>query len=234
MAESHRITQLILAFGDAGKYWGKGCSLEKQSGAIYVGETQVGLIFNPSWSKSTIVVSETFARLPVVYMHPYAEALIDQLKPASLALLDTYPTPTYVSSEPIAIQDAPIRYLSTHQINPAISSSAERFAPPNLIHSTTSAALMSYVQSLPRTDLKATLLLLPFPRIPKPAPKVLGRSDFSHLSEDEFQWSETMMNNVQKLLFVAVEEKSGSSWHTPANSKPTGSRSAPVDGGMYI
>lgn len=115
------------------------------------------------------------------------------------------------------------------------SSSAERFAPPNFIHSTTSAALLSYVGWLPRTDLKATLLLLPFPRMPKPAPKILGHSDFSHLSDDEFQWSETVMSTVQKLLFVAVGENPDSVWHTPTNSKPTsGLRRAPVDSGMYI
>jgi len=200
-----------------------------------VEETQVGLIFNPSWSQSTIIVSETFARLPIIYMHTYAEALVNQINSSSISLLDTYPTPTYVSPEPIAFEDAPIRYVSTHKIDPAVSSAAKRFAPPNFIHSTTSAALLSYVGWLPRTDLKATLLLLPFPRMPKPAPKILGHSDFSHLSDDEFQWSETVMSTVQKLLFAAVGENPDSVWHTPTNSKPiSGLRRAPVDSGMYI
>ncbi|KAJ3890304.1 hypothetical protein GG344DRAFT_88927 [Lentinula edodes] len=235
---------LIVVSGNAGKYWAKGSSLGEQTGAVYVNDTQVGLVFTPSWSKSTIIVSETFARLPVANMHSYAEKLVEHLKPSSIVLLDTYPTPIYVTSQPIALQDAPIRYLSTHQVDHTISSLAERFSPPNFVHSTTSAALMSYVASTPQTtsrpDLKATLLLLPFPRIPTPAPKILGRSDFSHLTEDEYQWSEVMMNIIQKLLFVAVGEKPDA-WHTPLNSSSSKSSvnvfvkaQVPIDDGMYI
>ncbi|KAJ4488198.1 hypothetical protein J3R30DRAFT_3434010 [Lentinula aciculospora] len=234
---------LILASGNSGKYWAKGCSLGKQTGAVYVDEIQVGLIFNPSWTKSTIIMSETFARLPIAYMHSYVEKLIKELKPLIIALLDTYPTPIYVSPQPIALQDAPIRYLCTHQVDPTIASSVERFAPPNFLHSTTSAALLSYVaSSVSSSAFKTTLLLLPFPRIPARAPKSLGRSDFSHLSEDEYQWSGNMMNVVQKLMFIAVGEKSDeSAWHLPVNSNNIQSAvdvparaKVPVDSGMYI
>ncbi|KAJ3723455.1 hypothetical protein DFJ43DRAFT_1091905 [Lentinula guzmanii] len=239
---------LILASGNGGKYWAKGCSLGKQTGAVYVDKTQVGLVYHPSWSRSNIIVSETFARLPVAYMHSYAEKLVKELKPSSVVLLDTYPTPTYVLPQPISLQDAPIRYLSTHQVDPIIASLAERFSPPNFVHSTTSAALLSHVASSVApsnsdSELKATLLLLPFPRISAPAPKILGRSDFSHLSEDEYQWSRDTMNTIHKLLFVAVGERldDSASWHMPVNR--SGSRSSDdvpvrakplVDDGMYI
>ncbi|KIK63924.1 hypothetical protein GYMLUDRAFT_195633 [Collybiopsis luxurians FD-317 M1] len=235
-----------MASGDAGKYWAKGCKLGEQIGGVYVDKIQVGLIFNPPWSQSTIIVSETFARLPIAFMHPYAETLVGELKASSFSLLDTYPTPTYVSSRPIAFQDAPIRYISTSQPNSAIvclfcplstTSSSEPFPPPNLVHSSTSAALLSLIASR-FPHLNATLLVLPFPRILPPAPKVLGNSDFSHLSDDEYQWSAGMMGIVHTLLFSAVGQKPGAPWQTPSNSKASGAASArnraPVNDGMYI
>ncbi|KAJ3839476.1 hypothetical protein F5878DRAFT_616356 [Lentinula raphanica] len=242
---------LILASGNAGKYWAKGCSLGEQTGAVYVDETQVGLMYRPSWTRSTIIISETFARLPVVYMHSYAAKLIKELKPSRVALLDTYPTPNYVSPYPIPLLDAPIRYLSTYDASDAIASSAERFSPPNFIHSTTSAALLAYIASSSSlvestsldSELRATLLLLPFPRIPSPAPKLLGKSDFSHLSEDEYEWSRDMMNTVHRLLLVEVGEglDETTRWKLPVDVGGKTSVDVPamrakvvVDDGMYI
>ncbi|KAF5366242.1 hypothetical protein D9758_005744 [Tetrapyrgos nigripes] len=232
---------LIFASGDAGKYWAKGIKLGEQAGSIYVNKIQVGLVFAPSWSKSTVIVSETFTRLPLNYIHDYAEFILNELKPNSVSLLDVYSSPTYISPEPIAQQDAPIRYLSTAPADSTSKSTAQPFSPPNMIHSNTSAALMSLIASDPSQSLKGTLFLLPFPKIPTPPPKTLKSSDFSHLSEDEYQWSESFMNTAQNILFAAVGESisdgEAAAWHTPKNSHPpTSSAKASTfgEGGMYI
>ncbi|THU93311.1 hypothetical protein K435DRAFT_861618 [Dendrothele bispora CBS 962.96] len=227
---------LILASGDAGKYWAKGVKLNEQAGAVMVNNIQVGLVFTPSWTNSTIIISETFTRLPMNYMYDYAKFLLNELKPSSASLLDVYPAPTYISPEPIAIQDAPIRYLSTSSVDSTIESNAQPLSPPNIIHTSTSASLLSLIGFMGL--LKGNLFLLPFPRIPAPPPKTLQHSDFSHLSEDEYQWSESFMNTAQKLLFHAVDEEVTEAWHAPKNSHlptPSSKVSSTVgEGGMYI
>jgi len=105
-----------------------------------------------------------------------------------------------------------------------------------MIHSNTSASLLASIGFKP--SLKGTLILLPFPRVPAPPPKTLQHSDFSHLSEDEYQWTETFMNTAQKLLFDAVGEELKEAWHTPKNShlptSPSQAASTLGEGGMYI
>ncbi|KAF9070677.1 hypothetical protein BDP27DRAFT_1292211 [Rhodocollybia butyracea] len=218
---------LVVAFGEAGKYWAKGCKLGEQSGGIYVDGVQVSLIFTPSWSRCTIVVSETFTRLPLTLMHPYAKHLIDELDPSRIIMLDTYPAPTYVSNVPIAFQDAPVRFVGN-------ATSFERFAPPNVIHSTTSAAVLTYAAFA--FESQPTLLLLPFPRIPSPPPKTLANSDFSHLSEDQYQWDDSTMVDVHRALLGGGAE---AEWRMPSNSsRPSQAinlKNRPmVDGGMFI
>lgn len=68
--------------------------------------------------------------MPVWAMCPYAQGVFDALKPSryvyvpylvhgkandyiSVALLDTYAVPAYISANPIAFHEAPIRYLRT-------------------------------------------------------------------------------------------------------------------------
>lgn len=43
---------------------------------------QVGMIFSPGWTDALVVISEALTRLPVWAQHPYAEYVLDQLKPA--------------------------------------------------------------------------------------------------------------------------------------------------------
>lgn len=43
--------------------------------------TQVGMIFNPGWADAIVVISEALTRLPVWAQYPYAEYVLDQLKP---------------------------------------------------------------------------------------------------------------------------------------------------------
>ena len=43
---------------------------------------KIGLVFNPAWTTSNVVVSETFSRLPLFAMHSYAKTVLDTLEPA--------------------------------------------------------------------------------------------------------------------------------------------------------
>lgn len=72
---------LIIATRRAGAFWGKGAGLREQTGAVFVNGIEVGLVFNPEWTGANVIVSEVLSRLPVWAMHPYAQAIIDQLKP---------------------------------------------------------------------------------------------------------------------------------------------------------
>ena len=51
---------------------------------------KVGLVFRPSWSKTTtVVVSELTASLPIWAMSPYAQAVLDHFKPAKCISLSS-------------------------------------------------------------------------------------------------------------------------------------------------
>lgn len=44
------------------------------------------MIFNPGWVDAIVVVSESLARLPVWAQYPYAEYVLNQLKPTKSAV----------------------------------------------------------------------------------------------------------------------------------------------------
>ncbi|KAK1220111.1 hypothetical protein PQX77_017150 [Marasmius sp. AFHP31] len=229
---------LLAVFGDAGRYWAKGANLGEQHGAVFVNDIQVGLIFKPTWTKATIVVSETFTRLPIHGMNAYASYLAITRK-CSVSILDVYPSPTYISPTPILQHEAPIRYLCSAKVDPKIAQAAESFAPPNLLHSTTSSALLAHIVTQ-TSQITGTLILLPFARVPAPPPKTLQRSDFSNLDVDDFSWSSQAMNGVNKLLLQALDENSSSGWTAPSDDRSTKesgareSRTTIGEGGMYI
>jgi hypothetical protein len=77
--KAHHI--LIVAQGDPGAFWTKGADLGEQIGAITVNGVHIGFLFNPSWAKINVIISESLSKLPVWAMHPYAQAILDALKP---------------------------------------------------------------------------------------------------------------------------------------------------------
>ncbi|KAF5381793.1 hypothetical protein D9615_005508 [Tricholomella constricta] len=235
LGELPRGRNLIVATGDAAKYWARGADLGEQSGAIAVNNIQVGLVFNPTWTKATIIISEALTRLPAWSMHQYASTILGSLTPPKVALFDAYPVPSYMTEEPVPLQDAPLRYLATSAVDPTIKSKAEPFAPPNLIQST-SASLLSILSTIYRLT-PGTLVLIPSPHIPHPPPKVLEPSNFLQLSEDRFEWPDNVMNVAQDLLFTALGEELPPRWvqgkqHGVTNGSRK--RSEVGDGGMYI
>ncbi|KAF8625695.1 hypothetical protein AX15_005265 [Amanita polypyramis BW_CC] len=201
---------VIIATGEGGKYWAKGAKLGEQTGTVQANNIEVGLVFNPSWSDATVIISEALTRLPIWGQHSYALHIIEFFEPKRLALLDTYSAPTYTSPEAIPIHDAPIRYLTTAAtVKPLIRAKAQPFNPPNLIQST-SASYMSIVSTGDSTD--SILILLPSARVPRPPPATILPPDISHLPEDHDRWSSDVMNVAQQLLLVEFGEEAQSKW----------------------
>ncbi|KDR79097.1 hypothetical protein GALMADRAFT_154087 [Galerina marginata CBS 339.88] len=224
---------LVIASGDVGTFWAKGADLGEQTGAIFVNRVQIGLAFNPKWTKSTVIVSETLSRLPLYAMHTYAKSILDSLNPKRVSLLDSYPAPTYATDEPIPFHEAPIRYLSTSEELNIPNTNAELFAPPNLIQSTSA----SFLSILAVGPVEGTLILLPSPHTPHPPPKEISPSNFSHLSQDSVDWSTQQINLAQKLVFQTLGEKVDQTWKPSDNEhkEKAPKRSTEIgEGGMYI
>ncbi|KAK0228981.1 hypothetical protein IW262DRAFT_1354099 [Armillaria fumosa] len=227
--------KLVVASGDAGRIWARGANLGEQTGAVYVNEVSVGLFFNPKWTSATIIISEVTTRLPIWTMNEYGKQILETLKPSKVSLLDIYPVPSYITSEPLTFQNAPIRYLSTTNVDPVIAEHAERFSPPNLI-SSTSAVFMA---NLSISKDQGLLLILPYPRIPPPAPKKLSPSNIEQLSDDFMPWNEDTMTTAQTLLFKVIDEKAPDAWvnqstkGTPVHTSKR-QKGDVGEGGMYI
>lgn len=73
---------LIVASGEVGAVWAGGASLGRQVGQISIQATTIALVFQPAWTKSIVVISEPFSKLPVWGMHEYAQAILDYWKPS--------------------------------------------------------------------------------------------------------------------------------------------------------
>ncbi|KAF8910325.1 hypothetical protein CPB85DRAFT_683723 [Mucidula mucida] len=227
---------LIIASGDAGKFWARGAHLGEQMGGVYVNTIAVGLLFTPAWSKSTVLVSEVTTRMPIWAMDRYAKSVIAELLPTSVSLLDTYVAPTYISPEPIPFHVAPVRTLSTTKIPDEISAHTDKLSPPNLIASTSA----SFLSNLAVEKKTSTLLLLPLSRIQSPLPKKLSPSDVHSAMEDYASWPEDTMSSLHQWLFFLNGDKvQDHPWVNDKKNKihrTTGSsRKGDIgEGGMYI
>lgn len=112
---------------------------------------------------------------------------------------------------------------------------AQPFAPPNLLQSTSA----SFLSILSVGTVRATLILVPSPHVPRPPPKEILPSNLSHLAEDGVDWSSSVVNLAQKLLFRSVgEENVSMTWKSPkSDDGPTKApkRSTEMgEGAMYI
>ncbi|KAJ7100636.1 hypothetical protein B0H15DRAFT_816764 [Mycena belliarum] len=225
---------LLVASGDLAKFWSRGANLGEQIAGVFVDEIQVGLLFRPSWTKSVVLVSEVTTRLPLWAMHPYARAVLDALQPSSVALLGTYDVPAYIAEERIAYSDAPLRYLCTDAPTSSLTSSAQPFAPPNLVTATAAA----FVALRAQRAAPATLVLVPAPHIAPPAPRALEPSSFAHFADAPAPWPPALVSTAHALVFAALGEPGkDAAWTTPAPEKsslPGQERKRPVEFGMYI
>jgi hypothetical protein len=73
--------ELIIATGNAGKYWANGSRLGEQTGSVQVNGVEVGLVFHPTWTNAVIIISEVLVRLPVWAQHVYALTIVEHLRP---------------------------------------------------------------------------------------------------------------------------------------------------------
>ncbi|KAI6129281.1 hypothetical protein EDD16DRAFT_1211854 [Pisolithus croceorrhizus] len=232
---------LLLASGIAGEAWARGADLGQQQGSIYVGGSQVGLLFLPSWTRAVVVVSETFTRLPLSAMNRYTTAVIDRLQPTSFSVLDTYSIQGYISPKVIPWDEAPVRYLSTNAI-PISNPELEPFSPPNLLQSTTASLVTNvFWKSLQSTEsYVATLFLLPSPKLSVQPPSTIKPSSFP--PSDHAQWSKKTMQKLHQWLFdVFGEGENVVQWVEKISGSPrlqTGNkrlaRGEVGEGGMYI
>ncbi|PPR07881.1 hypothetical protein CVT24_005618 [Panaeolus cyanescens] len=228
---------LIFASSEAGKVWGTGADLGEQIGAAYVNNNQVGLIFSPPWTSINIVVSESFSRVPLGVMHPYAEKIIEAFKPKRVSMLDSYALPTYTSPTPQSFEKAPIRYLTTGTSNDVayLKGKAEPFSSPNMI----SSVPASILTILTISATLATLLLLPSRHIPPPAPKEVTPFTIPRSEDDPAEaedWPLERMQQAHGLIFAAFGVEPERGWKPPIRAKATSSRkrSDIGEGGMYI
>ncbi|KAF8955389.1 hypothetical protein BDZ97DRAFT_1907691 [Flammula alnicola] len=224
---------LAIASGDAGNFWAKGADLGEQTASVLVNGVQVGLVFNPKWTQSNVIISEVLSKLPLYAMHPYATNILESVKPKSVSLLDSYPFPTYASDTTTAFHEAPLRYLSTSENTEFLDKEAELYSPPNLLQSTSA----SFLSILGISDVPGTLVLLPSPHIPQPSPKQISPSNFSHLAQDDVEWPAHLVNTAQKLVFHALGESTTRSWQPRdggTKEKPPKRTTEIGEGGMYI
>jgi len=228
------VETIIVASGEAGKAWAQGAQLVEQRAVILVDDSTVGLVFLPSWSDATVIVSETSKTLPTWAMRPYAETIISTYNPKQLLLLDVYSAPTYISSEPLEVYRAPVRYLRTRG-KTAPSTFLIPFLPPNLIQAT--CAAFATVAALPTSQMDAILLLLPSQHIPLARGNDISSSP--HISEDmnSLIWSENMMRQVHGCLAELSGVRAPAPWQGDAlllKQSESKRRGDIGDGGMYM
>ncbi|CAK5274303.1 unnamed protein product, partial [Mycena citricolor] len=222
---------LVIAQGTLAKYWARAADLREQVGAVMVNGIQVGLLFRPSWTRTTVLVSEVTTQLPIWAMNQYAASILDQLQPRKLALLDIYVEPMYVSQKRLAYPDANLRYLCTETAAEWMISAADLFSPPNLVQSTSA----SFVAQQAQRGLSATLLLVPAPHVQLAPPRDLIESHFSHWDEDGDPWNPILVSRAHELLFRSLDVDC-QPWNAPGAVKPSAKRRRPTDSesGMYI
>ncbi|TFK24081.1 hypothetical protein FA15DRAFT_756744 [Coprinopsis marcescibilis] len=224
---------LVVANTEIGAFWAKGAHLGEQTAAIMVNKIQVGLVFTPAWTRSTIIVSESFTRLPLSFMYPYAQKIIEALEPTQVSILDVYSVPIYTSQNPQRIHDAPLRYLCTTES--PVASELPLFEPPNLLQTTSAAILsISSLQSVP-----VTAILVPLAHVPRPAPKELLPTHFLLSSEIPDQWTSSTLEDAHRFLLFALQEHSTEPWHLKGSEleRLTSSRTRRTEigeGGMYL
>ncbi|KAJ7889889.1 hypothetical protein B0H14DRAFT_3081832 [Mycena olivaceomarginata] len=208
---------------------GRGAELGEQVAAVMVNKIQVGLLFRPSWTQAVVLVSEVTTRLPLWGMHLCARTVVDALKPKRWAGRIMFGIQRYSSAIPYL--DAPLRFLATDAPSATLTSSAEPFAAPNLVQSTSAA----FVALRAKHSASVILLLVPALHVSPPVPRDLAPSDFSHWN-DPAPWAPTSVRTAHALLFAAGE-KDTPAWKEPAPEKPSAgqARKHPdAELGMYI
>ncbi|KAI0029910.1 hypothetical protein K488DRAFT_79910 [Vararia minispora EC-137] len=226
---------LIVASGNAGKFWARGAHLGEQGGSVFANDVTVGMMFTMKDTSIHIVVSEATTRLPVWAMHSYAETILDFYRPKSLILLDTYAVPTYISSQPFSFSNAPARFLQTKAIF-APSPHLQPFGSPNLVHSTSAAFMaIAALRSL-REDVAfpTSLLLLPSQHLERHRPTNIVPS-LTPVHDTNDGWSAGLMSKAHYQLLQAAGQETSAEWKDPGKRDLPSRRLDEVgESGMYM
>ncbi|KAJ7646594.1 hypothetical protein FB45DRAFT_890851 [Roridomyces roridus] len=225
---------LLVATGAVGAYWARGANLSEKVATVMIDDFQIGVLYRPSWTQSVVLVSETTARLPLAALHTYAAAVLDALKPTSLALLDSYDVPAYISETRIHFLDAPLRFLATPAPPASLTSAAQPLEPPNLVQGASAAFISLRVQS----SSPVTLLLVPAPHIAPAAPRTLSSSSVPDADPSDVPFAPSLVASAHATLFTLLPPGKPTTWVAPASGKGTQlaarKRPAESDFGMYI
>ncbi|KAH6905770.1 hypothetical protein BKA70DRAFT_1499864, partial [Coprinopsis sp. MPI-PUGE-AT-0042] len=234
---------LVIATGQVAGLWAKGVDLGEQIAAICVNEgpgpchgRQVGLVFKPTWTQATVIVSETFTKLPFSFMHPYAAKIFEAFQPSACVPIPLDFVSTHTKT-PVRLHDARIRCLSTSERN--LPPTIPPFQPPNLIQETT-ASFLSLATFATFNSLQAIAILVPSSQTPVAPPKELLRSHIKVPVEGEDHWTTSMLQDAHKYVFKVLGEESVSEWYVKdrgghgvvPSSKQR--RTEVGEGGMYL
>ncbi|KAF8305109.1 hypothetical protein DL93DRAFT_2089821 [Clavulina sp. PMI_390] len=203
--------------------------------------TEIGGLDSKSYQR-TILVHITHD-LPSLHAVTLSAALA-RLGPSALIVLDTYPGPSYISSQPYSPLNLPVRFLgsTTTNLKPPSTPTLQHFEPPNLIQGL-SAALIGRLESdkLSRADgtSMGQVILLPSLRIPPPPPRKEPRPVLSSLASSD-EWTDGMLGSVAPLIGSHIpwdpatrslaRKQSGA----PGAASKGFRRSAAGDVGMYV
>ncbi|KAF8876643.1 hypothetical protein BD779DRAFT_1677676 [Infundibulicybe gibba] len=192
---------LLIAFGDQARGVGA-------AGAVSVRGQQIASI-----SDGVVVCGP----LPHSLQSSFARALIAELQPSRVAVVDSYPYQTYIGADGTG---PAVRYLS----NIPIPSPPLPFAPPN-IHSSTSAAILC-ILSARTPPIPAVLFLLPSPLVAPQPPRDLLQA-LSHPIPRDLDISPAR-SHISAFLGRL-------NWSLPPSHHKEGSRRIQhVEAGMYI
>jgi hypothetical protein len=139
-----------------------------------------------------------------------------------------------MSPEPVALHDAPVRYIATGaDVDSKLRAEAEPFTPPNLVQST-SASFMSVISTINAAE--GTLVLLPSSCILRSPPRKILPADLSLLQYNPVHWSPTMMMRTQRLLAAALGKERYPEWllNDEGDVDGTKNKSQTLRTGMYI
>jgi len=221
---------LVVALGPAGAAWIQGVTLRPSSATLKLGEVSIGSLHSTHDGVFVLQIDHT---IPTSACFPVAINVVPSLQPSKVVILDSYAVPSYISENPVAAEDSPIRILRTSHAakNGSKNVQAQPYLPPNMVQGL-SASLLSILEP---TITPAYLFLLPTLHIPPPVPQLP-----TELPDAAALWSGEALVSLHSLIGAALDLQ-GWAWKPSQTHPPrTGAnvRNARADvigeGGMYM
>ncbi|GAA6020108.1 hypothetical protein JCM11491_006400 [Sporobolomyces phaffii] len=174
--------EVVFLTGEAGERLAQGVELGDRDVheliQVVVEGEQYGAIL-PSSARGRATLVFLSSSIPLAFLHPLAEFLLETLAPTFSTIVGSYHLPSYINpsstESPTAFKSRlPILFLASPSSSPSASPLAslrangtiEPYTPPNLLHGL--AASLLTLSSLVLPALPTTLLLLPTSTPPQP------------------------------------------------------------------